>query len=243
MVRALALRELPAATAAIAAVTATAAAVATAVTATAATAAAIATAATAAAATTTVATAATAAVAATTTDRAGLGLEAVAAVDGAVTAGLEGHLGVLAARSAGHAEKLALGPASSAATVGLAGPAAVGAPTRFVREPLRCMEFLLARGERERRAAVRASDGFVGERHPTTSKQIFRIPYGHRAPGERSLSVRPMVRGYHKHNTTFFMALTTTNSGPAAILTLVRPTKRLPRAQRSPPSGKSREHG
>ena len=125
-------------------------------------------AATTAAATTTAAEAATAAAEATTAGTATaastgaeaprLWLEAVAAVDRAITAGLEGNLRILTAACAGNGEHFA-GPAAtatrtSAAGIALADAATIWAPARFIGESLGFMEFLLARGEGELRSAV-----------------------------------------------------------------------------------------
>jgi hypothetical protein len=148
-------------------VTATAVAAATVATAAIAAATAVAAAAT----TTAVATTTAAIAAAGTRAGAGLGLEAVAAVDGPVTAGFERDTGFLAAGCTGDGEHLAVRPRAASATTGiaLAETTAVGTAAGFVGEPLRCMEFLLTRGERESRPAIDAGQFFVGVRHPTTS--------------------------------------------------------------------------
>lgn len=151
-----------------------------------------ATATTVAAATTTIPTAATATTPA-------LGLEAVAAVDGAIAARLEGHFRVLAARRAGHGEELAVSattvaPATTTAAgrIALARAPAVGTTAGLVGEALGLMKFLFTRREGELGSAIGADKRFVGVRHPTTSLS-FLVPNGHRAPSNaNSLTVRPM---------------------------------------------------
>lgn len=99
-----------------------------------------------------------------------LGLEAVAAVDGAVAAGLKGDASLVAARCARNGEHFAIGPGgATTARFAFAGAAATYATTRLVREALRSMELLLTRSECETRPAVDAGQFFVGVRHPTTS--------------------------------------------------------------------------
>ena len=108
---------------------------------------------TAAAVATTAAAAPTAAVAATTAG-AGLRLEAIVAVDGTITPGLEWDFGFFAAGTAGCAEHFASAaaeaPAAAAAFRTTTGLAAGWAPPRLIREPLRCVKFLFARRKRER---------------------------------------------------------------------------------------------
>ncbi len=132
---------------------ASAAASAAATTATAASAAAVA-----ASATTVATTAAGAAAAIAATTGAGLWLEAVTAVNGAIAPGLEGHLRVLAARCARDGEELAVSARTStptsAATVGAARPPAVRATPGLIREPLGAVKFLFPSGERKRSAAI-----------------------------------------------------------------------------------------
>lgn len=115
----------------------------------------------------------TAAEATTAAERAGLRLEALATIDGAVTARLEGYLGVLTARSAGYAEQLphrtrATG-ACPATLFTLADTPAVRTAARVVGEALGEMKLLLPGRECEFRPAVAASERFVGVWHPTTS--------------------------------------------------------------------------
>ena len=108
----------------------------------------------------------TTAEATTAAERAGLRLEALATVDGAVTARLEGYLGVLTARSAGYAEQLphrtrATG-ACPATLFTLADTPAVRTAARVVGEALGEMKLLLPGRECEFRPAVAASERFVG---------------------------------------------------------------------------------
>jgi len=91
-------------------------------------------------------------------------LEAVTAVDGLVTAGLEGNLGGTAASVAHGAVHLARGASPvvpSAAGVALVG-AASGAAARLVGEALFREESLFRDSEGEFRAAVTAYQGLVG---------------------------------------------------------------------------------
>jgi hypothetical protein len=73
----------------------------------------------------------------TATDGTRLGLEAVAAVDGAIAAGLERYLRILTTGGTGDAEHFAWGPRGEAraAIGGFAGAAAVRTASRFVAEP------------------------------------------------------------------------------------------------------------
>lgn len=122
------------------------------------------------------------------TDAAGarLGLEAVAAVDGTVTTGLEGHLGVLAARGALHVEELACGAAGTmvgtASRIAAARAAAVRTAAWFVRETLGCVKFLFACREGKACSAIGARQRFVGISQPDDLLNLD-LPYGHRAPG------------------------------------------------------------
>ena len=104
--------------------------------------------------------------------RTGLRLEAVVAVDGTVTAGLERHACFLAtgtARGAEHfagtAAHAAGAPAFAAATCG----SAVRATAWLIAEALGLMEFLLAGCEGECCPTVATGKNFVGETHSTTS--------------------------------------------------------------------------
>ena len=133
---------------------------------------------------TTTATAAPTAVAAATTattvaaGRPRLRLEAVVAIDGAITAGLERHFGLLATRTARSAEHFAAATAAAAIAATTAtfasatGGPAVRATAGFIREPLGLMKLLFTRCESERTPTVRTGKGFVGERHATTSKDF-----------------------------------------------------------------------
>jgi len=110
--------------------------------------------------------------AAATREAARLGLEAIAAVDGTVSARLEWHLRFFPTRCANRIEQLARGPAIAAAeptcvTILLfLQPAAVGTTPRLPGEPLGCMELLFTRCEHERLAAIAADERLVGVRHP-----------------------------------------------------------------------------
>ena len=83
--------------------------------------------------------------------------EAIAAVDGAITAGLEGNLALLAALGANCIIHGALGTSSNALTGCTAGSAALG----LVLEAALCIELLLTCGEDEFLAAILANDGLV----------------------------------------------------------------------------------
>jgi hypothetical protein len=93
-------------------------------------------------------------------------LEAVAAVDGPVTTGLERHLGGLAALAANDVEQLALGarcPVEAATTATRVATIAVHAALRAavaatlgLAETARCIELLVVRGKRERLVAIHA---------------------------------------------------------------------------------------
>lgn len=124
------------------------------------------------AATATVATAAAATTIPATTSRAARRSEAVVAVDRAVTTWFERDPRLAPAGRTGCGEHLAGRPAVPAARFALAGRAAVRATARFIREPLRSMEFLLPGGECEFSATIGADQGFVGVRHSTTSKHF-----------------------------------------------------------------------
>jgi len=87
-----------------------------------------------------------------------VGLEAVPAVYGPVSTGLEGHLGGAAAAIADHFVHLT----GAIATLGVpTGGAAGGAAAGLVLEALLSEELLLRGGEDEFCAAVTASEGFV----------------------------------------------------------------------------------
>ena len=87
-----------------------------------------------------------------------LGLEALTAVDGAISAGLEGHLGGAAAAVANHFVHLAL---TAVATVLTAGGAAGGAAAGLVLEALFGVERLFGSSEHEFVAALTAGEGLV----------------------------------------------------------------------------------
>jgi hypothetical protein len=156
--------------------TAAGATAATAAVATAAAAATVAAATAGAAAATVTAAAATTAAVATTAAGAGLGLEAVVAVDGTITARLEGNLGFFAAGTAGGGEHFAVSTATAetatAAFTATTGSSAGGAAPGFIGESLGLVKFLFASGEGETSSAIATGKGFVGERHSTTSKNI-----------------------------------------------------------------------
>ena len=79
--------------------------------------------------------------------------KAIAAVDGAITAGLEGNLALLAALGANCIIHGALGTGSLALTGSTAGSAALG----LVLEAALCVELLLTGGENEFVAAIFAN--------------------------------------------------------------------------------------
>ena len=83
--------------------------------------------------------------------------EALAAVDGTIALGDEGHGSGLAASSAGRLEHLA----GSGSAVRLTGGAALAAAGGLVLEALLSVEFLLASGEHELSAAVAANQRLV----------------------------------------------------------------------------------
>lgn len=103
-----------------------------------------------------------------------LAAEAVRAVDRAIATGLERNFGLLATARASGRVHLALAAVTAAATVaaptaittttgiarGLAGSAARRTAARGA-EALRPVKLLLALGERELRAAIRASEGLI----------------------------------------------------------------------------------
>ena len=128
------------------------------------------------AAVTAAAVAATTTAAAVATATSGLRLEAVVAVDGTIATWLEGNFRFLAAAATGGTEHFAVAAAKAAASAATTVRAS-GSPTRwtaagFVGEPLGLMKFLLACRECERTATISAGQGFVGERHSTTSKKF-----------------------------------------------------------------------
>ena len=88
-----------------------------------------------------------------------LGFEALTAVDGTISAGLEGHLGFTAAAVTDDGEHL---PGSTAvAVLGLTGVTAGLAPAGFVLETLFGVEFLLTSGENKFLTAVTAHQRLV----------------------------------------------------------------------------------
>ena len=117
---------------------------------------------------TAVSTVATTSASAVSSEGAGLGLEAVTAVDGTIATRFERNLGFLTAGGTVHAEEFALW-ASAATFSALPGSSTVGAPAGFIREALGCVELLLTRGEGESCTAVAAGKRFVGVGHPTPS--------------------------------------------------------------------------
>jgi len=110
---------------------------------------------------------------ATAGKRAGLRLEAVAAVDRAVATGFKGDFRFFATGGAYSVEKLPRGPAvtttkraTGVAILLLLQPTAVRTAPGFPRETFRSMKFLFTRGEHERLAAITADERLVGVRHP-----------------------------------------------------------------------------
>ena len=96
-------------------------------------------------------------------------LEAVAAINRLVSAGLERNFGNAAALAARGLEHLALASAATAAALvataapaGLASRATIGATVRLVGEALHREELLLAGGERELTSAIHAGQHFCG---------------------------------------------------------------------------------
>ena len=85
--------------------------------------------------------------------------EALAAIDGTISAGLEGHLGLTAAAVADHGEHLPGGTA--VAVLGTTCSAASRSAARLILEALLSKELLLAGRENEFVAAVTAGQGFV----------------------------------------------------------------------------------
>lgn len=105
--------------------------------------------------------------------RAGLRLEAVAAVDRAIATGFKGDLRFFATGGAYSVEKLPRRPAvttaeraTGVAILLLLQPTAVRTAPGFPRETFRSMKFLFTRGEHERLAAITADERLVGVRHP-----------------------------------------------------------------------------
>ena len=116
-------------------------------------------------ATTTVATAASVTTAASTASGRALFVEAVAAVDRAVTTRLERHLGGLATLAARDVEQLALRTGSAVEATATAGVATVAvhaalraavAAALGLAKAARCIELLVVRGKREPLVAVHA---------------------------------------------------------------------------------------
>jgi len=128
--------------------------------------------------------------------RAGRRRVAVAAVNRAIATWLERHAGFLATVRTGRAEHFALGTGIAAVTTARA--TAIRAAPRFVREALRCVEFLLARGERKARPAIAAGQGPVGVRHSTTSvgdlgSSVNRVPASTEPNNDRTRKPGPTV--------------------------------------------------
>jgi hypothetical protein len=88
-----------------------------------------------------------------------LRFEALTAVDGTISAGLERYLGLTAAAVTDHGEHLPGG--TTVAVLSTAGSAAGRAAARLVLEALLSKELLLAGRENEFVAAVTAGQGFV----------------------------------------------------------------------------------
>jgi hypothetical protein len=119
----------------------------------------------------------TTAAAAAATEAAGalLWLEAIAAVNRAITAGLEGNLGFFAASRAGCAEHFAARATkataasaettTTAAAVGASRTTAVRAASGLIREALRLVELLLAGSKGEGIGTIGTGQGFVVVRH------------------------------------------------------------------------------
>jgi hypothetical protein len=120
--------------------------------------------------------------------RAALRLEAVGAVDGLVTAGLEGHARLAIAARAGSHEHLTPGSGTIAAAAGIArrpervralgfARRATGrASTRRIVKPTTCVKLLLAAGKHERRIAIAAGEGLVCELHANSrEKEVVEV--------------------------------------------------------------------
>jgi hypothetical protein len=90
--------------------------------------------------------------------------EAILTVNRAVLPRPKWHLGFGSTLRADRVEHLSR-KSRAAFACPFPGIPAVSAPQRFVREPFLCVEFLLARGERELLPAVEAVQGLVHERH------------------------------------------------------------------------------
>ena len=130
---------------------------------------------------------ATAAASAVATARSAL-LEAVPAVHRPVAPRLERHFRLLAAvcargrvhlpgprRVRAPASGVAAAASARVAAGGLARAPAIRTALRLVRESAARVEFLVIRGERERRSAVNAGQLLVGVWHPTTSCERFLV--------------------------------------------------------------------
>lgn len=105
--------------------------------------------------------------------------ETIAAVDGAITAGLERNLARLAALGANGIEHLTAAAAISATNIALASITAALATLRLIGKALLCKKLLFAGSESELLAAIFTSDLFVLE-HVVTSFKLVRltaIPY------------------------------------------------------------------
>ena len=118
-----------------------------------------------------------------------LGFEALAAVHGTISAGLEGDLSLTAAAIADHGVHLA--GAIAVAVLSPTGSAAGGAAAGLILEALLSKELLLAGGEHELIAAVTAGQGFVFVHGNTLLKMLFT-----RTIGEEESSVPD--NGYEK---------------------------------------------
>jgi hypothetical protein len=93
--------------------------------------------------------------------------EAIATVDGLVSARLERNFGHAAALAASGFEHFALAAAAAAGAAtatasGLAGRAAIGTTVRLVGEALHRVELLLARGKGKLAPAIHAGQHFIG---------------------------------------------------------------------------------
>ena len=107
-----------------------------------------------------------------------MGLEAIAAVHGAISTGLEGHLGGAAAAIADHFVHLA---GAIVATVSVAARSAAGrAAAGLVLEALFGEESLLGSGEHEVGATIAALEGLVlihGIIPPKNCCTLYRVPF------------------------------------------------------------------
>ncbi len=129
-----------------------------------------------------------------------LRLEAVAAIHGAPAPGLEGHLRRLSAGGTNRVVELARRPRFGTGRTGLY--ALPGTPTRraaarLLREPLGCVELLLASCKNERLAAIDTDERLIREGHSMTLQEFVEPAVIERFRGWRNdLSVRPMEPGY-----------------------------------------------